>query len=244
MTEQAGHSCLSTLPNPGYGERRLWALGGIGFAAFFMAGDILNGVIASGSLPLPDASAREVVDFFAANTTATLVLGTCQLLSAVALFLFVGHVGSAVRPAPGGSRTGRVISVGGVLAGVFLAVSALLSCTLAVIAGDAEPGVVATVRDLNFLTGGVAHVVSLGVFVGMTCVAAARAHLLPRGIRWLGIVAAIPAVLSVISLVWYPGMVLLPIGRVLSLLWSIVAAVGLLRRSRRELSVTGEEWNA
>jgi hypothetical protein len=206
MTEHAGHSCLSTPTYAGHGQRRPWALGGIGFAA---------------------------------NTTATLVLGTCQILSAVALFLFVGHVGSAVRPA--GSRAGRVIGVGGVLAGAFLAVSALLACALAMIAGNADPGVVATVRDLNFLTGGVAHVVCLGVFVGMTCIASARTHMLPRGIRVLGFVAAVPAVLSVISLAWYPGTVLLPIGRVLSLLWSVAAAVGLLRSSRRELSAAAEE---
>jgi hypothetical protein len=33
--------------------------------------------------------------------------------------------------------------------------------------------------------------------------------------------------------------VLLPIGRILALLWSIVAAISLLRRSRRESVVAG-----
>ncbi|MCW2904728.1 MAG: hypothetical protein JWO67_6993 [Streptosporangiaceae bacterium] len=134
---------------------------------------------------------------------------------------------------------GGQVTTGGVLAGVFLAASAALGCTLAVIAADAQPDVVTTVRDLNFLTGGVAHIASLGVFVGMTCLASARAHLLPRVARWLGFVAATPAVLSVISLAWYSATVLLPIGRILALLWSIVAAISLLRRSRREFAVAG-----
>lgn len=48
-------------------------------------------------------------------------------------------------------------------------------------------GFVDTLRQANFLTGGTLHGASLGLFVGVTSIAASRAKALPRWISWLGI---------------------------------------------------------
>jgi len=47
-------------------------------------------------------------------------------------------------------------------------------------------------------------------------------------------VAGVPAVLSVLSLLWFYASVLLPLGRLLCMTWLVVAAVSLLR-GRSEL---------
>ena len=103
-------------------------------------------------------------------------------------------------------------------------------------AASLELNLVGTLRSLNFLTGGVAHVVSLGLFVGATSIAALRAGALPRWILWLGLVAAALSILSLASLIWFPATILLPLGRLLSLIWSIsvgfVLALGNQRVSR------------
>jgi hypothetical protein len=52
---------------------------------------------------------------------------------------------------------------------------------------------------------------------------------LPAGTRWFGIVAGGLAILSVLSLVFYHATVLLPVGRALSMAWTVVAGIRLRR---------------
>jgi hypothetical protein len=74
--------------------------------------------------------------------------------------------------------------------------------------------------------------VLLGVFVLGASVALARRRLLGPVVRWVGYFAGSLAVLSVLSLVFFYAGPLLPVGRVLSMIWTVVAAVQLVRRSR------------
>ena len=218
-------------------QRNPWALSGVLFAAFFIASLVLGGVLASGPLPLPGAPAADVARYFTESRAAVLVAGLLQVLSAVSLFVFVAPVAAFVRRIAGERRAPpRLASGGGALAAVSLLVSALLGWVLALTAASLELNLVGTLRSLNFLTGGVAHVVSLGLFVGATSIAALRAEALPRWILWLGLVAAALSILSLASLIWFPATILLPLGRLLSLIWSIsvgfVLALGNQRVSR------------
>ncbi|MGH8964360.1 MAG: hypothetical protein ACRDXB_03385, partial [Actinomycetes bacterium] len=52
------------------------------------------------------------------------------------------------------------------------------------------------------------------------------------GVRRFGAVAAVCAVLSIASLVLYPASILLPVGRVLCMLWTITAGVAMARALR------------
>ena len=81
--------------SPNGGLRR--ALSGVLFAAFFIAGDVLRGVLASLPLPLPDAPVEEAARYFAGSRTAALVVGLCQILAAISLFVFAGCVVGVVR---------------------------------------------------------------------------------------------------------------------------------------------------
>ena len=45
-------------------------------------------------------------------------------------------------------------------------------------------------------------------------------------------VAAVPAVLSVVSLLWFPASILILLGRLLCMIWTISAAVSVTRRGR------------
>lgn len=216
-------------------QRNPWALSGVFFAAFFITGLILGGVLASGPLPLPGAPAADVARYFTESRTAVLVSGLFQVLSAISLFVFVAPVAAFVRRIAGERRAlVGTISVGGALAAVFLLVSAVLGWVLALTAAGLGLELVATLRDLNFLSGGVAHVASLGLFVGAGSIAALRARALPRWILWLGIVAAALSILSLASLVFFPATILLPLGRLLSFIWSIAAGLVLALGKHRE----------
>ena len=223
---------IDSLPTNG----RLWrALSGVLFAAFFIVGDFLRGALATGALPLPGAPAAEVARYVADNRAAILAVGVVQILSAIALFVFAGCVVSVVRRAPGaGEMLPGLTRTGGILAAALLLASALLSLALIPIAAGGDLALVGTVRTLNFLSGGTFHVVALGLFAGAASLAAHRSRALPRWICWLGVVLAVPALLSLLSLAVYFANAFILLGRLLSFVWSIAAGIALARGTRRE----------
>jgi hypothetical protein len=218
-----------------------WAWGGVLFALFFILGDVLRGVLANGPfpngpLPLPGAPAAEVARYFAESQTAVLAVGLCQVLSAASLFVFVAPVAAFTRGVTGdrGALHGLAAG-GGVLSTVLLLASALFGLELALTVSGLGLGLVNTLRQANFLTGGTLHVASLGVFVGAASIAGLRAKSLPWWICWLGIVQATLAILSLTSLVFFPAALLILLGRMLGFVWCIAAGIVLALRGQRGL---------
>lgn len=215
-------------------QRNLWALGGVLFAAFFIAGDFLRGPLASGPLPLPTAPAAEAARYFTESQTAVLVVALCQVLSAVSLFVFVAPVAAFVRRAVGGRGSlPGLASGGGALSAILLLASALIGMALALTAGGLGLDTVDTLRQANFFTGGTFHVASLGVFVGTASISGLRTKTLPRWVCWLGLVQATLAILSLASLVFFPAALFILLGRMLGFVWCIAAGILLALDARR-----------
>ncbi|ADD40480.1 hypothetical protein [Stackebrandtia nassauensis] len=212
-------------------NRRLWSWGGAGFAALFLGGQFASAPLENGSIPLPDAPVAEVVEYFSANTATSAVLGTANVLAGLALLFLVGRAALGMR-SPGG----RVGVVAGWIAGLSLAVSGTLSVVLGQVAATAAPGTVETLRDWNFWTGGVIHVVCLGLFVGLLCLPSVTEPMTGRGVRIFGLVASVPAVLSISSLLWFYASALLPLGRFSLIVWAVFAAVSLWRNPKPNAS--------
>lgn len=209
------------------------ALGGVLFAAFFIASLILAGALSSGSLPLPDAPALEAARYYDEDRTAAILSGSLQALSAASLLAFVPAVAAFVRrAAPGRGALARIVLWGGALAGSLLLLSVLSGFVVGLAAAGGNLALVGTFRDLNFLLGGALHVASLAPFVGGASLAALRARALPRWIPPFGLFAAAVALLCLVSVFWYPASVLDPIGRLLSFVWSVAVGVALLRGGR------------
>lgn len=226
-----------TASNP---QRNPWALGGVLFAAFFVAGDFLRGALASGPLPLPGAPAEEVARYFTESSTSALAVASVQALSALSLFAFVAPVATLVRRAAGQRRTLTALtSGGGVLAAAMLLACALLGFVLVPVAAGGNLALVESLRRANFLTGGTLHVASLGLFVGAASVAARRAKALPRWLCWLGIAQAALAVLSLASLFVYYANAFILFGRMLGFVWCICAGIVLALGRRREPGARG-----
>lgn len=225
---------MTAIPTASNRQRNPWALSGVLFAAFFIASDVLRGVLTASPLPLPGAPAAEVARYFDDSRTAVLVLSLCQILSAVSLFVFAQRVGGIIRRTRSdGSALPGLTFVGGVLAAAFLLASALLALALVLVAAGGNLALVDALRSLNFLSGGTFHVASLGLFAGAASIAALRAKALPRWAIWLGIVMAAPAILSLASLVWFPASLLILLGRLLGFIWSIAVGIVLALGTRR-----------
>lgn len=119
---------------------------------------------------------------------------------------------------------------GGVLSAAMLTGSALLDWVLSRPAVRSEVALVRALHDLSFLTGGVAHVVFLGLLVAGIAVPGLLLRLLPRPIAITGLIIAVLAELSTVSLIWEGAAVLLPLARFPGLLWLVVAGFTLPTR--------------
>lgn len=201
----------------------------VGFLGAYLAVGPVSGAFTDRPLPLPGSPAADVAAFYAANPVAVGTTAALQLLSVACFAVFVGGLAPALRAA-GAAWLPRV----GYLSVAAMVVSCALSVTLAAIAATAGDGTVEVLRQSSFYAGGVVNVVTLGVFVLGAAVVLGRERLFGSPTRWFGFVSGGIAVASVLSLAFYYANVALPVGRVLSMVWTIVAGVVVFRRVRAE----------
>jgi hypothetical protein len=95
---------------------------------------------------------------------------------------------------------------------------------------------VRALHDLSFLTGGVAHVVFLGLLIAGIAVPGLLLGLLPRAVAIAGLAIAVVAEVAVVSLLWDGAAVLLPVARFPGLMWLVLAGLWLPRRRPRSTS--------
>jgi hypothetical protein len=200
----------------------------VGFLGAYLAATPVSSAVADRPLPMPNSPAAEVAAYYAANPLAVGLTASLQVVSVACFAVFVGFMAPALR-AVGAAWLPRV----GYLSVAAMVVSSALSATLAMVVTSASDAVVLALRQANFYAGGVVNVVTLGVFVVGAALLLGRERLFGAPTRWFGFVAGGIAVLSVLSLAIYYASIALPVGRVLSMVWTIVAGVVIIRRSSR-----------
>jgi hypothetical protein len=194
----------------------------LGFILFYLAVDNLGGLFAHTKLPLPNSAAVDAQAWYMQNGLSAVVSAALQLLSVLCLGAFAATLRRAGRIADKQVRW-AYLAVG------MMVVSCVLSWLMAAFAGSVSADTVGVLRTANFITGGTAHVAALGVFVLLT----SKAGGFGKGIRVFAWVAFVPAVASVISLVIFQGAALILLGRVLCMIWTLSAAIVVVRSSRR-----------
>ncbi|TQM36536.1 hypothetical protein [Pseudonocardia cypriaca] len=200
----------------------------VGFLGAYLAATPVSSAVADRPLPMPNSPAAEVAAYYAANPLAVGLTASLQVVSVACFAVFVAFLAPALR-AVGAAWLPRV----GYLSVAAMVVSSALSATLAMVVTSASDAVVLALRQANFYAGGVVNVVTLGVFVVGAALLLGRERLFGAPTRWFGFVAGGIAVLSVLSLAMYYASIALPVGRVLSMVWTIVAGVAIIRRSSR-----------
>ncbi len=213
-----------TSATTGAGARILLAAA-LGFVVLYLSNDFVAPNLASSALPLPDDPVSEVRTWFAENQLAAVTTGILQFLSVSCLAAFVIRLRGIATTAGHGARADNA-SRWGLAAVVLMMVSSGFAWLLAALAPSASLDTVSALRTANFVAGGTAHVLALGVFVLL----ASRIPGMTRPIRVLAYVAAVPAVLSLLSLVVFEGAAFILLGRLLCMIWAVSAAVSLARR--------------
>jgi hypothetical protein len=200
--------------------------------ALFLLGLFVAAAMAGRFMPAPTASAQTIQDYFQNNRSAVRVAALFQFGAAVPLAIYAATVSARLHNlgirAPGAT----IALVGGVLSSVMLAISGLISWVLSRAEVVHASPLVRALQDFCYMTGGPGNVVFLGLLLAGIAVPAFFARLLPRPLVAVGLVLAVIAELSTLSIIADGAGYLLPIARFPALAWLVVAGF-LLPRTRR-----------
>lgn len=200
------------------------------FVVLFLAGLVGATISAGTTFPSPFDDPGRIISYFAQHSTAVLLTAFFQFAAAVPLMLLTATVYARLRHF-GVAVAGAVIALaGGLGASLFLMLSGMFTWVLAGPAALGDPSVVRAIQDLSFLTGGPAHVVFFGLFMAGVSEVALFTRMLPRWVAILGVVLAVIAELSTLSLVVPALAVLLPLARFPGFVWLIAVAALLPRK--------------
>jgi len=178
----------------------------------FLLGLILPSVIAHGAPPAP-SSAPTIYRYFSEHRSAVRLAAFLQFGAAIPLAIYAATVSARLHNlgirAPGAT----IALVGGVVSASFLAISALTTWVLSRPEIVTDHPVVRALWDFAFATGGPGHVVFLGLLLAGVAVPALFGRLLPRPAAIVGLVIAVVAQLSTLSLLNDGAAYLLPLAR-------------------------------
>lgn len=206
-------------------------------------GGLAIGVALGGVMPLPYGPAAPVIWYVRAQPVAVQVIATAAFASSVPLAIYAATASTRLRQL-GVTAPGATIALaGGILASGSLGLTGLLAWTLSRSDVSADDALVRALYFLVFLVGGPGHVVALGLLVAGMAVPSLILGLTPRPVAWAGLAIAGLAELATFVLVWPELGVVLPLARVLALVWLVVAGALLpLRRkdiSRKSVTAAG-----
>ncbi|MCX8562008.1 hypothetical protein OS122_14030 [Mycolicibacterium mucogenicum] len=222
---------------PQQGGPPLWLLGGITLGLLACGVALLAAL--GGIPPLPYEDPAAVLDYFRAHSAAAQVSAVFVFASSVPLTIYAATASARLRQL-GVTAPGATIALaGGVLAAGGLGLSGLLLWTLSRPEVNAGGALVNALYYLTFLTGGVAHVVMLGLLTAGLAVPALILRLLPRALAWTGLGIAVAAELTTAVLIWPPIAPLLPVARFAALIWLVVVGVMLPERRARQNETFG-----
>jgi hypothetical protein len=199
--------------------------------ALFLAGLIISTAVAGTAFPSPFDSGASILAYFHGHQDAAKVSGFFQFAAAVPLAIYAATAFSRLRTlgirAPGAT----IAFAGGALAAAFMSIAGLVTWTLAQPAVLASPALVRALHDLAFATGGPGSVVPFGLLIAGLAVPAAFGALLPRWLAGTGLIIALAAEFSALSLLIDGAAYLLPAARFAGLAWLIIAGA-LLPKTR------------
>jgi hypothetical protein len=186
-------------------------------ASLFVLSRMTNGA----AFPTPFWPEQLARDYFNKYAQAVRIISFMQFGSAIPLGIFTATVASRLRFQNISSAGVNIALFGGFASSVFLAVSGLTGWVLSDPALAVAGSPIRALQLFGFATGGVGHVVTLGLLLAGVSVSSGFAKLMPRWLLWLGLITGVFAEFSSLSLVIPPLFFLIPLGRFPAFIWMI-----------------------
>ncbi len=191
---------------------------------------VIVGVVIGGVMPLPYGAAADILRYVHDHQGAVLACAVGTFAASVPLAIYAATVSTRLRQL-GVTAPGATIALaGGILAAGSLALSGLVCWVMSRPEVVVDDGLVRALYYLVFLTGGVGHIVALGLLLAGIAVPSLLLGLLPRTLAWVGLAIAVVAELATLVLIWPEMAVVLPIARLTGFVWLIVAGALLPKR--------------
>jgi hypothetical protein len=202
------------------------------FTGLFL-GSLAAGAILTGGapFPIPFGATPESLRYFVEHSAAVRVAAFFQFAAAIPLGLFTAVVVSRLRFLGIEAAGVTIAQFGGFAASFFLAASALIGWVLAAPQVADVTSNARVLLLLAFATGGPGHVVPLGLLLAGVSVSGGLTRNIPRWLMWYGIVLAVLAELSTLTLLSERAALLLPLARFPAFIW--ILSVGFTLASRR-----------
>jgi hypothetical protein len=216
----------------------LWPLTGLAFVVAAGSGILFSMILPPEPYPSPFGAPlgpqTDVARFFIEARPQVELMSFVYSIAAIFLVCFVADVASRVWARDGvASPWGSLAMAGGVLAAGFWLLTAMLLWVLARPWTPEQPNLLRALHDLTYLTGGPAHVLTLGLFAAAGAVGLPRADGATGALRWIGLAGAAVSLLSVAALLLDPATLLLPAGRGLVLISIAGVSIWLTWSARR-----------
>jgi hypothetical protein len=193
-------------------------------------GGLAIGVALGGVMPLPYGPMSAVVAYVRAEPVAVQVIATATFASSVPLAIYAAAAGARLRQLGVTQPAATIALTGGTLAAGALGLTGLLGWTLSRPEISADTALVRAIYFLVFLVGSPGHLVALGLLVAGMAVPGRTLGLMPRPLAWTGLASAALAEVTTLVLVWPRLGVVLPIARVVALVWLVAAGAALPRQ--------------
>ncbi|MCW3840396.1 hypothetical protein ONA70_09850 [Micromonospora yasonensis] len=201
------------------------------FTALFIASLVLGTLLASGKpYPSPFGPAADILAYFRDHQRAVQVSAALQFAAAIPLAIYTATASARLHQLGVRAPGATIALIGGTLSAGFLALCGLLGWVTSQPEVLDEPALVRALQYLTFATGGVGHVVPLGLLIAGVAVPGLLARLLPRWLAWSGLIIAAVAEIATLSLLIDNAAILLPIARFTGLAWLITAGFRLPRQ--------------
>jgi len=200
-------------------------------AALFAASLVLLNAVATEPWPLPGTSSTSIVAYLRHNQSTIRMGGALQFAASVPLALYAATMCSRLMYLKVRAAGPTIALMGGLAASIFLAAGGLIMAGAGLAADAVTPSTAAAMHSLIFLTGGPAAIVFIGLLVAGVTVPSRVCGFLPRGVTAAGVAIAVVCEAATLATGFDQAWVLLPIGRIASTVWLILAA-RLLPRGR------------
>ncbi len=192
--------------------------------ALFAASLVISGVMTNGTaIPTLNTPAEQVRDYYLHFSNVIKFNAMLQFASAIPLGIFTAAITNKLQFHGARVAGVNIATFGGYSASLFIAVSALSGWVLTYPGLVNDLAVMRSFQLFQFITGGVAHVVLLGLLLAGVSIPSLFLKLVPKWLVWLGMVTAVLAELSTLSMFFPQLFVLIPLGRFPAFIWMIGA---------------------